>query len=207
MDLFLIRHGQSIGNTVTYDMADGELTGLGRSQAEKVLHGMKDAGVTHILSSPLIRAIETAQPLARATALPIRVWTETFEVRSKGAYRGPCESEMKRMYPEIRFEDEVEPEGWYCSGDEDEEKAHGRALRILERLRREYSGEERVALFSHSGFNRRLLLAALGLEHRSGVRFLQSNGTMYWLNFSDNGVELRYIGDFDPPFGRADRHS
>jgi broad specificity phosphatase PhoE len=123
MDLFLIRHGQSIGNTVTYDMADGELTELGRSQAAHVLAGMKGAGVTHIVSSPLMRAIETAQPLARETNLPIRVWVETFEVRNKGAYRGPSIAEMAKMYPEIRFEDEVEPDGWYCSGDEDEEKA------------------------------------------------------------------------------------
>ncbi|TNJ65628.1 histidine phosphatase family protein [Paenibacillus hemerocallicola] len=201
MDLFLIRHGQSIGNTVTYDMADGELTELGRSQAGKVLAGMKDAGVTHIVSSPLQRAIETAQPLARATGLPIRVWTETFEVRSKGAYRGPTGPEMRKAYPEIGFEDEIEPEGWYCSGDEDEEKAHGRALRVLERLRREFPGDERVALFSHSGFNRRLLLAALGLDHRSGVRFLQSNGTMFWLHIGGEGVDLRYIGDFGPLFG------
>lgn len=198
MDLFLIRHGQSIGNTVTYDMADGELTELGRSQAALVLAGMKGAGVTHIVSSPLMRAIETAQPLARETNLPIRVWVETFEVRNKGAYRGPSVAEMTKMYPEIRFEDEVEPDGWYCSGDEDEEKAHGRALRIIERLRREFPGDERVALFSHSGFNRRLLLAALGLDHRSGVRFLQSNGTMFWLRFEGEGVDVRYIGDFRP---------
>ncbi|GAA3399907.1 histidine phosphatase family protein [Paenibacillus hodogayensis] len=200
MDLFIIRHGQSIGNTVSYDMADGELTELGRSQAEQVLEGMKGANVTHIVSSPLMRAIETAQPLARATGLPIRVWVETFEVRNKGAYRGPSVEAMTLTYPEIRFEDEVEAEGWYCSGDEDEEKAHGRAQRTIERLRREFPGDERVALFSHSGFNRRLLLAALGLDHRSGVRFLQSNGTMFWLRFGEEGVDVRYIGDFRPIF-------
>ncbi|MEF3309188.1 histidine phosphatase family protein [Paenibacillus sp. GYB004] len=202
MDLFLIRHGQSIGNTVSYDMADGELTELGRSQAEKVRAGMEGAGLTHIVSSPLMRAIETAQPLARTTGLPIRVWIETFEVRSKGEYRGPSEQELKRMYPEVDLEDEVEPEGWYCAGNEDEAMGHDRALRILERLRREFPGDERVAMFSHSGFNRRLLCAALGLDHRSDVRFLQSNGTMYWLHFGEQGLDLRYIGDFQPLFSK-----
>lgn len=196
MDLFLIRHGQAIGNTVSYDVADGELTELGRGQAEQVLAGMKRAGVTHIVSSPLQRAIETAQPLARAIGLPIRIWVETFEVRNKGAYRGPSVREMTRMYPEIRFEDEVEPEGWYCPGDENEEMAHSRALRIIDRLRREFPGDERVALFSHSGFNRSLLLAALGLDYRSSVRFRLYNGTMCWLRFGESGLELRYIGDF-----------
>jgi broad specificity phosphatase PhoE len=202
MDLFLIRHGQSIGNTVSYDMADGELTELGRSQAEKVRAGMEGADLTHIVSSPLMRAIETAQPLARTTGLPIRVWIETFEVRCKGEYRGPSEQELKRMYPEVDLEDEVEPEGWYCAGNEDEAMGHDRALRILERLRREFPGDERVALFSHSGFNRRLLCAALGLDHRSDVRFLQSNGTMYWLHFGEQGLDLRYIGDFQPLFSK-----
>jgi probable phosphoglycerate mutase len=200
MELFIIRHGQSIGNTVPHDMADGELTALGRSQAEHVKTGMLGANVTHIVSSPLQRAIETAQPLARAANLPIRVWIETFEVRNKGAYRGPSEPELARMYPEIMLEDEITAEGWYCAGDEDEETAHGRARRILDRLRREFPGEERVALFSHSGFNRRLLLAALGLDHRSDVRFLQSNGTMYWLSFGEAGVNVKYVGDFRPLF-------
>lgn len=201
MDLFLIRHGQAICNTVSYDMADGELTQLGREQAEQLRAEMRHAEVTHIVSSPLQRAIETARPLARAAGLPIRVWVETFEVRSKGAYRGPSVREMMRMYPEIRFEDEVEPEGWYCSGDEDEEKAHRRALRIIDRLRREFPGGERVALFSHSGFNRRLLLAALGLDYRSDVRFRLGNGTMCWLRFGAGGLELRYMGDFRSIFG------
>lgn len=200
MDLFLIRHGQGIANTVPYDMADGELTELGRKQAEHVRDGMKEANVTHIVSSPLMRAIETAQPLARDTGLPIRIWHHTYEVRSKGPYRGPTTAELMRSYPEIRFEDEVEEEGWYCAGDETEEMGHIRAMSILERLRREFPGDERVALFSHSGFNQRLLTAALGLDHRSNVRFLQNNGSMLWVRFNAKGVEVRYIGDFGSVF-------
>ncbi|MDF2724008.1 MAG: Phosphoglycerate mutase [Paenibacillus sp.] len=200
MELFLIRHGQSIANTVSHDMADGELTELGRAQAEQVRAGMRGAGVTHIVSSPLMRAIETAQPLALETGLPISVWLETYEVRRKGPYRGPTEAELIRMYPQIRFADPVEPEGWYCSGDETEEAAHQRAQIILRRIRDAYPGDERVALFSHSGFNRQLLFAALGIDAGSAVKFVQRNGMMCWLSFSDDGVDVRYFGDFGSVF-------
>ena len=59
MELFIIRHGQSIGNLITEDMADGELTELGRQQALRVCEGMKTANIEHIVASPLMRAIES----------------------------------------------------------------------------------------------------------------------------------------------------
>lgn len=200
MELFLIRHGQSVGNTVKEDMPDCELTELGRSQAEHVARCMEGAGLTHIVSSPLVRAIETAQPLARAAGLPVRVWVDAYEVRDRGPYRGPTKEALESRYRGTVFGDDMEASGWYCAGDENGEKAHGRAQRVLERLRREFPGESRVALIAHGGFNRFLLRAAIGLDHRSGVRFSEVNGSIYWIRFGEQGVVVEYAGAPRPLF-------
>lgn len=200
MELFIIRHGQSVGNTCKEDMPDCDLTELGLRQAEHVAECMNGADLTHIVSSPLVRALQTAQPLARSSGLPVRVWIDAYEVRNRGPYRGPAAQELERLYPGIAIEDEVEPDGWFCAGDETAEMGHRRALAVLERLRREFPGDERVALFAHGGFNRFLLRAVLGLDHQSDVRFEESNGSIYWLSFQERETVVRYVGGPRPLF-------
>jgi broad specificity phosphatase PhoE len=200
MELFIIRHGQSVGNTVKEDMPDCELTELGRSQAETVAICMEGAGLTHIVSSPLIRAIETAQPLSRATGLPVRVWLDAYEIRNRGPYRGPTGQALAQKYGGIVVEDDFGVDGWFCAGDESDEMGHDRAMRVLERLRREFPGDERVALFAHGGFNRFLLRAAIGLGPGSGVKFSEANGSIYWIRFEERGVVVEYAGAPRPLF-------
>lgn len=200
MELFIIRHGQSVGNTVKHDMPDCELTELGRSQAETVTRCMEGANLTHIISSPLIRAITTAQPLAQATGLPIRVWVDTYEVRNKGPVRGPTKQALENAYEGIVVEDEMESDGWFYPGNETSEMGHQRANRILQRLKREFPGNERVALFAHGGFNTCLLHEAIGLDHTSKVRFPGVNCCMYWLSFGEQSTVVEYIGAPRPLF-------
>ncbi|MBD2861510.1 histidine phosphatase family protein [Paenibacillus oceani] len=200
MELFIIRHGQSVGNTCKEDMPDCDLTELGLRQAGYVAECMKGADLTHIVSSPLVRALQTAQPLARSSGLQIRVWIDAYEVRDRGLYRGPTAQELERAYPGIVIEDEVEPDGWLYAGDETPEMGHRRALAVLGRLRREFPGDERVALFAHGGFNRFLLRAALGLDHQSAVRFEESNGSIYWLSLQEPEIVVRYVGGPRPLF-------
>jgi phosphohistidine phosphatase len=68
VELYLVRHAQAIDG---HDMADEDrpLTAHGRSQALDVGGALKKAGVRlgHIVSSPLVRAVETAELIAVAT--------------------------------------------------------------------------------------------------------------------------------------------
>ena len=193
MELFIIRHGESIGNLIKEDMPDGELTPLGREQAAKVCEAMKGTGVEYIAASPLQRGVETAQPLAQTLGLPIHVWADTYEVRSKGPYTGPTPERMKEMYPETVCGDDYAADGWYCSGDETPETGQARAQRVYDRLCAQFAGK-RVALFAHSGFNRHLLLVALGLPQDSPVYLHNSNGAIFWLTVTAERTTLNYVG-------------
>ncbi len=193
MELFIIRHGESTGNVVTRDMPDAELTGLGRRQALAVAERMRRVRLDRIIASPLVRAIETARPLARALRLPVEVWKNTYEVRSRGFYKGPALRQLREWYPEAEFKEEMEPDGWIYPGDETAEMGHSRAGKVYAELCRRF-GVERVALFAHGGFNRHLLLAALGLGPDSAVYFHQGNGCVYWLSVQSGRTRLEYLG-------------
>ncbi len=189
-----MRHGESIGNLIVEDMPDGELTELGRQQAMQVREGLKGLKLDHIVCSPLMRAIETASPLAIEQGLPIEIWKNTYEVRNKGPYRGPSSEKLRSMYPDVPLIDDIELEGWYCSGDETEAMATARAQEVYAELRRRYEGK-RVVIFAHSGFNRHLLYAALGISWESNTYFHQSNGSIYWLTVTQDRTTVNYIGE------------
>jgi broad specificity phosphatase PhoE len=75
--LFL-RHGQSAHNAHRGEDplsdADGDrLTDLGREQAERAGEALRDAEITRLLSSHMLRARETADAVAAATGLEVEV--------------------------------------------------------------------------------------------------------------------------------------
>lgn len=65
MKIILIRHGQTGENAAhRHQPEDTPLSILGRKQAVTAGELLSDRGVTHVLSSPLVRALETASLIA-----------------------------------------------------------------------------------------------------------------------------------------------
>src|ERR671920_988022 len=87
--VLLVRHGQSQGNAERRfgGHSPTPLSELGRRQAEATANALAAEGVTAIYSSDLLRAIQTAEPLARATGLEIRQ-TAALRERSVGLMEG-----------------------------------------------------------------------------------------------------------------------
>ena len=81
----LLRHGE-VHNPggVLYGRRDGfHLSDLGVAMAEKVAESIRDRDITHLRSSPLERAQETARPLAEARGLEILTDDRVIESTSK----------------------------------------------------------------------------------------------------------------------------
>ncbi len=84
----LLRHGE-VHNPegILYGRRDGFLlSGLGRQMAEKVADAVADRDITHLRSSPLERAQETASPLA--LALGLEVTTDKRVIESSNKFEG-----------------------------------------------------------------------------------------------------------------------
>ncbi len=98
--IYLIRHGQSAGN------AEGRFGGhspsplseLGHEQARNTAIGIANERITAIYSSDLLRAVQTAQPLAESTGLEI-IKNDAFRERHVGVLQGLTFDEAKNQYP------------------------------------------------------------------------------------------------------------
>ena len=97
--VLLIRHGQSSANqagVLAGWTPSVSLTAAGRSQADTVAsHVTASADVVRVVSSPLQRCQETAQPLVAATGLDMEIHEGLAECRY-GAWTGRCLAELVR---------------------------------------------------------------------------------------------------------------
>ena len=99
--ILLVRHGQSQGN------AEGRfgghtatpLSARGRRQAEAAARALVSRKITAIYSSDLLRAVQTAEPLARMAGLEIRR-TTAFRERGVGVMEGLTFEEAAEQHPE-----------------------------------------------------------------------------------------------------------
>ena len=74
MELILIRHGLPLHvENRDGEPADPPLSEIGHRQADRMATWLQHEVVDHLYSSPMARAFETAQPLARAQGLEIEV--------------------------------------------------------------------------------------------------------------------------------------
>lgn len=70
MEIYLVRHGQTDGNVAhRHQLADTELNELGKQQALDVAKKIKDLRPTHLVTSNLVRAVQTASAIGEACDL------------------------------------------------------------------------------------------------------------------------------------------
>jgi probable phosphoglycerate mutase len=92
--IFLIRHGETLGNASrTVQLPDNPLSPRGIAQAERLARRLEREGVASILSSDLARAAETAQRLARVTGLAVEHHA-LLQERNFGDLRGTPYAEL-----------------------------------------------------------------------------------------------------------------
>ena len=234
MILYYVRHGQSANNalfaatqTDRNRVMDPELTELGVLQAARVAgalccghplirardQGFPGFGVTHVYSSLMMRAIHTAQPIARALGLPVLGWTDIHEgggifledplTGVLTGYAGSTQSALGERFPELVWPAGTSPDGWWNRPFEDPSDRPLRARRVLaELLRRHGDTDDRIVFVSHGGFFYWFMNAVLELTPRRDLGFHIYNTSITCLEFSPiNGVEVHYLNRSDhlPP--------
>ena len=117
MAIYLIRHGQSEFNAAHKDgdpdpmIFDAPLTPKGRLQAEQAKAAAADLGIVQVISSPLTRAIQTAQTIFDGIA-PIQVVAKHRELLSHSCDMGRPASLLKQDFPDLSF-DHLEEIWWH----------------------------------------------------------------------------------------------
>ena len=94
MSIFLIRHGETLGNASrTVQLPDNPLSSRGLAQAERLARRLEREGIGAILSSDYTRAAATAEQIWRVTGAPLR-HDPLLEERNFGDIRGTPYAEL-----------------------------------------------------------------------------------------------------------------
>lgn len=102
LEIIVVRHGQSEGNRDRVFTGHGpsRLTERGRREAEAAARRIAKEPVTAIYSSDLPRALETAEPLAAITGLPVSA-SPALRERDIGALTGMAFADIEAQMPEV----------------------------------------------------------------------------------------------------------
>ncbi|HEX8353603.1 MAG TPA: histidine phosphatase family protein [Pyrinomonadaceae bacterium] len=179
--VLLVRHGESQGNAERRfgGHSPTPLSELGHRQAEATARALAAERVTAVYSSDLLRAVQTAAPLARETGLDVNE-TAALRERGVGLMEGLTFEEAAAAHPEeyaalLRRDFEH-----VLAGGESYRQLLDRAAAGLDRAI-ELNRGGTVALFSHTGTICILalhLMGALDAPHLKPV----------WLSSSNCGV-------------------
>ncbi len=175
LELYLIRHGQSMGNA-GYDKEeltlkeenDPFLTEKGLNQADLLGKYLSNTEFDYIYSSGLIRAICTADGLLRyqSALKPVNILPILSEVGIAPEYDGITLDEMREFCKTAVLADginENEPRV-YHSTFENESEIFDRADIVINYLHSRYSGGEKVALVAHAAFLTILIFRIMGFK-------------------------------------------
>jgi broad specificity phosphatase PhoE len=221
MELFLIRHGQSTNNALTdwtQRVEDPLLTTSGEQQAHHTalhvaaglhLHPTaRDAArpvLDQLYCSPMIRAMQTADAIARVVGLAPEVWLEIHEVGGiyldhgdrKVGYPGRTRSELARRFPQCILTPELTERGWWNRDFEEAHVGHDRAANVARTLRERAATDARVGLVSHGDFLNALLKALGGQPADAGIYYEHRNTGITCVDLSPQGGRVRYLNRVD----------
>ncbi len=221
MELFLIRHGQSANNVLT-DMTlrveDPLLTPTGELQAERVARHLaarrhlhtdaRDAArpiFDRLYCSPMLRAMQTARPIAQALGVPYEVWLDIHEVGGiyldhdgrKVGYSGQTRSQLLERFPESTLPHDLSEQGWWNRDFEEAHQGHARAVAVARDLRARAGDNVRIGIVSHGDFLSALLNALNDLEHGNGSYYEHRNTGITHVDLTPLGARVRYLNRVD----------
>jgi broad specificity phosphatase PhoE len=186
MHVYVIRHGESLGNIKQTDVANCDLSSRGQTQAERLVTFFEGIGLTRIFSSPFHRTIRTALPLAENKGLQVTLAPDMCEMfkREWNMWEYDWEecAAIELMYPAAKFivsHDIEQP--WWPRQTEEAPQVMERTGRFLkEELLPLASGEEHIAVIGHGASTSQLR------------KHICPNAVYPKINFNTNAVIYEY---------------
>jgi len=147
--ILLIRHGENdyVGRRLAGRLPGVHLNEKGRKHAHEVAEALCNAPVKAIYSSPLERAMETAEPLAQVLGLPVLPRPGLQEI-DFGSWQGKTMKQMARM--KLWKVVQGSPSQVRFPGGESFSEAQQRMVAELEDIAAGHEPDDLIACFSHS---------------------------------------------------------
>ena len=163
-EIILIRHGETEWNVeeIFRGRIDIELNENGIKQAELLAEYLSQVEIYAIYSSPLKRALKTAEVVASYHNLDVEIASDLIDF-DYGRWQGLPHQEVKDKYKELYAEWIKNPHRVKMPGGESLDDVRRRAISVVDNIISKYEGT--VALVSHRVVNKVLICALLGLDN------------------------------------------
>lgn len=187
--VFLIRHGVTDWHRDRRLVGQREvpLNGDGVSQSKAVAQGLANVPIGEIISSPMLRAVQTAEIIAHQFKADITRDPRLTDLRF-GKWEGMTYDEVAQTADYQRIK--AHPMTERLPGGEDLTQVRDRAIHSVEQALRDAPAGESLAIVSHATVLRIVLAHYTGSDVAQFYRFRLTPGSVSVLSFRD---------DRDPP--------
>jgi broad specificity phosphatase PhoE len=184
-ELILARHGETAWNVekIYRGRSDVGLDEVGIKQAELLGKYVSNYGLEAIYSSPLKRALDTANVIARYQNIDVQIAEGLIDL-DYGKWQCLPEREVKRLYPALLNEWHNNPHKVRMPGGEGLDDVRKRAIKVVNDILSNYYGS--VVLVSHRVVNKVLICSLLGLDNSYFWNIKQDVGGITVFNYVDN---------------------
>jgi broad specificity phosphatase PhoE len=133
--LILCRHGETDWNVEGryQGQDDPPLNGQGVAQARQLAEELRDVGLEVLYSSPLRRALQTAEVVATTLGLPLNVDRRLMEIH-QGDWQGRLRAEIAARYPALFRRWQSEPWAVTPPGGENLARVQSRVYAALDEI-------------------------------------------------------------------------
>ncbi|UCD71753.1 MAG: histidine phosphatase family protein [Syntrophobacterales bacterium] len=192
--IYLVRHGQTSWNReeVFRGRADISLNETGRKEAHLTGEYLREVKVDSVYSSPLSRAVKTAEAIARYQAREVRVLDGLIDI-DLGQWQGVSHEKVRERYGELYRQWKDTPHLVRFPGGESLEEVRERALRVIHEAIPDHT-DETLVMVSHRVVNKIVLCGLLGLDNSHFWQIGQDTGCINILEFGE-GFTLRRLND------------
>ena len=163
-EIILVRHGETEWNVaeIFRGRIDIELNETGIRQAELLAEYLSKIRINAIYSSPLKRALKTAEIISGYHKLDVAIADGLIDFNF-GKWQGLSHQEVKDRYKELYAAWTNHPDQVKIPGGESLDEVRKRATGVVDNIIERYKGS--VILVSHRVVNKVLICALLGLDN------------------------------------------
>lgn len=187
--LLIIRHGETQWNRENrfQGSADIPLSDKGRAQARQVAAILKDKHLDAIYSSPLSRALDTAQAIAHGRDLEIQVVDDLQEI-NVGEWSGKTWPEIRDIWPKLEREWTTNPlTSDPPPGGEHYEDFRKRCMDAMDSISAAHQDSDQVAIVCHGGVIRAIITALLGMPWETRGKIYTHNCSITRMRWQAGG--------------------
>ena len=163
-EIILVRHGETQWNVeeIFRGRIDVELNDTGLKQAELLAEYLSSVKIDAIYSSPLRRALKTAEIIASYHKLDVGIAPGLIDF-NYGKWQGLSHQEVRDKNKELDAAWINRPDKGNMPASENLDEVRRRAIAVVDRVIAKYEGS--LVLVSHRVVNKVLICALLGLDN------------------------------------------